>query len=96
MGGQKELYTQMLTGSYEKKDGLEYNGKEYKDYGDNNGYVKYSLIDCPLCGEKILKKYEKDETPGFRSSDTYIEDKICECDLKTYYKENNIYIFVNC
>lgn len=96
MGGIKSLYTQQLTGDYEAENGIEYNGNVYKDHGDNNGYTNYTLIDCPICGKKILKVYEKDTTPGFKSSTTAIKDKMCDCDLKSYYKENDPYTYVCC
>ncbi|MGL5641142.1 MAG: hypothetical protein ACRDDM_02675 [Paraclostridium sp.] len=96
MGQAKKKYTDLILGSYEREEGIEYNGKIYKDHGTDNLSTRYSLRDCPLCGEKVLEEYEKDSTPGFRDSYTAIVDKKCNCDLKQYYKEKESHILVWC
>lgn len=82
MGQNKKRYTDAMLGAYEREDGIEYNGKIFKDHGSGNISISYSLIDCPICGEKILQEYEKDSTPGFRDSYTSIIDRMCNCNLK--------------
>lgn len=94
MGRLKNLYTESILSYRESKTIIEFNGKVYRDSSDDNGYRKYSIVSCPICGGKLLKEYEKDETPGFKSSTTLIVDRNCNCDLETYYKENNPHIYV--
>lgn len=94
MGKLKNLYTESIHSSSESETIIEFKGKIYRDYSDDNGYTKYSIVTCPLCGGDLLKEYEKDETPGFRNSITLIIDRNCNCDLETYYKENNTQIYV--
>lgn len=94
MGRLKNLYTESIYNSSESKTITEFKGKVYRDYSDDNGYRKYSIVACPLCGGDLLEEYEKDETPGFRSSITLIVDRNCNCDLETYYKENNSHISI--
>lgn len=94
MGRASEKYLEQITGYYHNKDGITYKGKTYTDYGDNDGYTEYSLVDCPICGKKMLQEYEKETTPGFRSSSTCILDRMCDCDLDSYYKEHNKHIII--
>ena len=81
MGQNKKRYTDLMLGAYERKEGIEYNGKIYKDHSVGNITTTYTLRDCPLCGEKVLEVYEKDDTPGFRDKNTEIIQK-CNCDIK--------------
>lgn len=82
MGQIKKKYTDLIVGSYEREVGIEYNGKIYRDHCEGNVTTTYTLKNCPLCGEKVVEVYEKDETPGFRDKYTGIIDKKCDCNLK--------------
>lgn len=82
MGQIKKKYTDLMIGSYEREEGIEYNGKIYRDHSEGNVTTTYTLRDCPLCGEKVVEVYEKDDTPGFRDKYIAIIDKKCNCNLK--------------
>ncbi|MPQ45305.1 hypothetical protein [Clostridium tarantellae] len=96
MGQMKKAYMSNLRGGTSSKNKIKYNGKTYEDSEDEYIEKTYTLIDCPLCGQKILEFYEHDSTPGFRDRTTAIADKMCDCDLKSYYKEHDTGIYVWC
>lgn len=81
MGQTKKRYTDLIIGSYDLEGCIEYNGKIYKDHSEGDITTIYTLRECPLCGEKMVEVYEKDDTPGFRDKYTAIIDKKCNCNL---------------
>ena len=79
MGQAKKDWINQITGYSESINGINFNGRIYINSSDNNGYINYSIINCSICNEKMVQKYEKDETPGFRDSSCYIVDRTCNC-----------------